>query len=126
MVCNLSDKWLLKIGYEEGQKRSRCAMWRAVILQAILDSVNNSKRTEFRVARVSAIKWIFGNSHDFRAVCGFAECSSAVVQKHAWTFAVRHNASDGIKKIMSRSTSSVFSGVQNNYYANKKMEKFFA
>lgn len=49
------------------------AMFRAVIMQALLDSVNNSKRTEDRIAKQEALEWFDIDSNDFVTVCQFAD-----------------------------------------------------
>lgn len=48
---------------------SQRALWRAVILQAIIDILNTSNRTEHKIAKLEAKKWIFTDNEDFKYVC---------------------------------------------------------
>ncbi len=48
------------------------ALWRAVILQAIIDLLNESSRTENKIAKIEAKKWFFTNNDDFEYVCFMA------------------------------------------------------
>ncbi len=52
------------------------ALFRAVILQAIIDAVNNSKRTEDMVAKKSALEWLNLYNEDFLTVCDLAKMSA--------------------------------------------------
>jgi len=55
------------------QHSPEVALFRGVILQAVLDSRNHSKRTEDTVAKRNAIKWFNVESKDFLIVCDYAE-----------------------------------------------------
>lgn len=59
------------------------ALWRAVILQSVLDIVNNSSRTEEKIARRAAHSWLFDNYDDFITVCNIAEYSPDYVRRKA-------------------------------------------
>ena len=66
------------------------ALFRAVIMQALLDSVNNSKRTEDKIAKKQAIEWFNIDNSDFRTVCQLAQLN------YKWVFnqsivAISHN-----------------------------------
>ena len=49
------------------------SMWRAVILQAILDSITQSRRQENIQARKHAVKWLNAKNPTFIIACGFAQ-----------------------------------------------------
>lgn len=51
-------------------------LWIDVIIQAIFDSTNTSKKTHDKVARTEAIRWLKGQSHDFRTVCELADINA--------------------------------------------------
>ncbi len=53
-------------------KIKEVALWRAVILQAIQDLLTESKRTEEKNARNSALCWLDINNKDFIIVCYLA------------------------------------------------------
>ena len=53
-------------------KSSNKALWRAVILQSIIDILNNSSRTENKIAKLEAKKWIFSDDEDFQYACQMA------------------------------------------------------
>lgn len=45
------------------------ALWRAVIVQALMDASSNSKKKENIQAKEEALIWLRGNSKDFATVC---------------------------------------------------------
>jgi len=47
-------------------------LWRAVILQAIIDILNNSSRTENKIAKIEAKQWVFQDNEDFVQICHLA------------------------------------------------------
>lgn len=49
------------------------ALWQSVIMQAVLDTMNNSKRTSEKVAKNASISWFSMENHDFLEVCTMAE-----------------------------------------------------
>jgi hypothetical protein len=51
------------------------ALWRAVILQAIIDARTHSLAPEAVAAKHSAINWLRLGNQSFRAVCDLADCS---------------------------------------------------
>jgi hypothetical protein len=51
--------------YEQG-------MWRAVIVQALMDASSNSAKKENLQAKQEALVWLRGNSADFATVCYYA------------------------------------------------------
>ena len=58
------------------------ALWRAVILQAILDRLTQSKRGEDIKARKDAKKWMNVNNNEFLVVCNLARLNPEdVIQK---------------------------------------------
>ena len=59
------------------------SMWKAVILQAIIDSTSNYKRMENKLERIKAASWLNDFSEDFINVCHFAGYSPLSVQSKA-------------------------------------------
>jgi hypothetical protein len=57
------------------------ALWRAVILQAIIDIINESSRTESKVAKIEAKKWVFIDNEDFDNVCLMAGYKKDYIRK---------------------------------------------
>jgi hypothetical protein len=65
------------------------AIWKAVIMQAVLDIVNTSKRTEHKVAKENAINWFDVRNINFVTVCHYARLEPEwVVKKIA--FAIKN------------------------------------
>ncbi len=69
------------------------ALWRAVILQSILDRLTQSKRGSDIRARKNAKNWMNIENEDFLAVCAFAQlepdfvlrkANSALVNQSNW------------------------------------------
>lgn len=52
--------------------QAEVALFRAIILQAIIDRVSNSKRTEDKVAKADALNWFNIKDNDFQLVCHLA------------------------------------------------------
>jgi glutamate-1-semialdehyde aminotransferase len=48
---------------------SQQAMWRAVIVQALMDAASQSKKPEAEISRREAMVWLRGKSADFKEVC---------------------------------------------------------
>lgn len=63
--------------------RKEVAMWRAVIMQALLDCVNMSKRTEDKVAKNQALRWFSMQNENFLMVCEFAHLDPSQVLRKA-------------------------------------------
>jgi len=62
--------------------RNIVSLFRAVIMQSLIDIVSNSKRTEDKLAKRDAIDWMQINNPDFNTVCLFANLSPKwVLQK---------------------------------------------
>ncbi|QED23443.1 hypothetical protein [Candidatus Deianiraea vastatrix] len=61
--------------------RSDVSLWRAVVMQAIVDCYTLSKRTENQNARLEAIKWISSGNRDFLKVCQYADLDPYYVIK---------------------------------------------
>lgn len=59
------------------------ALWRAVILQAVLDASTRSKKPEMKRIKAKAIEWIDSSNPDFLQVCEFANYSHEYVLKKA-------------------------------------------
>lgn len=48
-------------------------LWRAVILQVLLDAKNEATKREFRQAKKEAIYWIDNRGRDFTLICELAD-----------------------------------------------------
>ncbi|MBL0726032.1 MAG: hypothetical protein JJW01_03705 [Alphaproteobacteria bacterium] len=48
-------------------------LFRAIIMQALIDCVNHSKRTEDKLAKQQALEWFREDNTDFILVCQFAQ-----------------------------------------------------
>lgn len=59
------------------------ALWRAVILQSILDRLTQSKRGSDIRARKNAKNWMNIKNEDFLAVCAFAQLEPDFVLRKA-------------------------------------------
>jgi hypothetical protein len=57
------------------------SLWRAVILQTIIDILNNSSRTENKIAKIEAKQWVFYDNDDFKQVCNLAGYNIKYVRK---------------------------------------------
>lgn len=67
------------------------ALWRAVIMQAILDSVNNSSRTEEKLAKSQSYSWLTNISEDLIIVCSMAEYTASYIKKKSLEIISKHN-----------------------------------
>jgi hypothetical protein len=52
-----------------------CALWKAVIMQAVLDVMSNSKRASEILAKNTARDWLSEKNANFIKVCGYAGLS---------------------------------------------------
>lgn len=69
----------------ENSNNECISLWRAVILQAIMDLISNNKaRAECRIAKEEAHSWLTKNSTDFRTVCNLARFNTQYIQKKAY------------------------------------------
>lgn len=57
------------------------AMWRAVIVQALMDAACGSQKYEAQQARQEALVWLRGTSQDFATVCYYAGFEPEFVRK---------------------------------------------
>lgn len=69
------------MNYNEHKHTYEVSLWRAVILQTILDCLTQSKRTENIKARREAISWFNSENKDFSVVCQFADLEPSFVLK---------------------------------------------
>ena len=65
------------------QRGGEQALWRAVILQAILDACSNSGRTEDQLAKRDAKEWLLSNSNDFKQVAHLAGMAPDYARRRA-------------------------------------------
>lgn len=70
--------------------RAEQAMWRAVILQAMVDAVSKSSKPETVRARKAALTWLAGDSDDFVQVCEQAGWHADYVRKRVYEALSRH------------------------------------
>jgi len=59
------------------------ALWRAVLVQALLDAKNPSKKTAIKLYHEQAEDWLFGNGCDFNFVCMMADLEPGKVKWQA-------------------------------------------
>ncbi|ABD44601.1 hypothetical protein ECHHL_0332 [Ehrlichia chaffeensis str. Heartland] len=59
------------------------SMWKAVILQAIIDSTSNYRRMENKLEKIKATNWLNDFSRDFITVCHFAGYNPLSVRNKA-------------------------------------------
>jgi hypothetical protein len=52
--------------------KGEIALWRAVIVQALMDAASQSNKQEMRYDKSQALCWLSGVSEDFRTVCDLA------------------------------------------------------
>lgn len=71
-VCNRSGGSVY-YSNETEHRQGEVSMWRAVILQAVLDAKSKSRRKKFVEAKEEALKWIFEENDGFREVCLLAD-----------------------------------------------------
>ena len=63
------------------KKSGEMALWKAVIMQSVLDVVNNSSRAAEILAKKTAIDWLNINNSSFIKVCGYADLNPEWVLK---------------------------------------------
>lgn len=57
------------------------SLWKAVILQALLDAGSNSSTKYMVKAKREALQWLFGNSIDFEDVCCMCDLDPRYVRR---------------------------------------------
>ncbi len=61
------------------------ALWRAVVVQALMDASSMSKKAEMQQYRREAQVWLRGNSENFLTVCHYAgfdpECTREMIKQ---------------------------------------------
>lgn len=65
----------------EEEKANEKSLWKAVIMQAVLDIMNSSARTENIVAKQEAISWFSLRNPNFLKVCEYADLNAKWVLK---------------------------------------------
>lgn len=63
--------------------RGETSLWVAVISQAIVDGLSNSRNPEAQYHKHEAIRWLTGGSKDFTLVCYFADMDPDYVRRKA-------------------------------------------
>jgi hypothetical protein len=75
------DEYFIEETHEDKPTDPCTALWRAVIMQALIDAGNNFKRAEYKNYKAQAISWLSGNSDDFLEVCMLADMEPDYVKK---------------------------------------------
>jgi hypothetical protein len=75
------EKEGISVDDENSYLTTNRSLWRAVILQSIIDIVNNSSRTENKIAKIEAKQWVFKENEDFYEVCNLAGYNAKYVRK---------------------------------------------
>lgn len=75
---------------EKIESHNERSLWRAVILQAIIDSLSNCKRTEHVLEREKARRWFAEMGENFIMVCTMAGYNPKYVQKKAQDFIAKN------------------------------------
>jgi|GEM_PF-2402959 len=60
-----------------------CALWKAVITQALIDAASNSKKRIDRLNKIRSIEWLREGGEDFVEVCNMANLDPQYVQRKA-------------------------------------------
>lgn len=63
--------------------RRHTALWKGVIMQALVDLASRSKKKMAKINRIKSIMWINLNSEDFKTACAYAELDPKYVHKKA-------------------------------------------
>ncbi len=72
----------IKLNNQLAENMKCTELWKAVILQAILDIKNNGNKVMDRVNRAKAILWINPNKKDFINACQMAEINPQRVYEY--------------------------------------------
>jgi len=59
------------------------SIWRAVITQALMDAVSQSRKSEARRTRSDALNWLLCDSADFESVCDNAGFDPGYIRRRA-------------------------------------------
>lgn len=63
--------------------RGEVALWRAVIVQALMDAASASGKQEMQQSKQEAIRWLLRGGEDFSIVCEMAEMNPERVREQA-------------------------------------------
>lgn len=77
------NKEMLSIMDQDCDQENSCSelgMWRAVIAQALMDASSNSRKSRAKLLKVTALRWLKGDSKDFQDVCILAEMDESYVR----------------------------------------------
>ena len=84
-----NENEILNICYEheeDQENQSMLNLWRAVISQAIIDAVSNSRKKKNILYKKRAITWIDAADNNFRDVCDLANLDYDEVRKRIIAF----------------------------------------
>ncbi len=82
-------------------------LFKAVIMQHIIDCTNTSNNNESRRLEIEAKTWLFGNSRDFSTVCDFAKSTPWEVQKIAKEAIKMHSGSSNRTEMKNNKNQSL-------------------
>ncbi|CAL7961523.1 hypothetical protein MIDIC_20068 [Alphaproteobacteria bacterium] len=60
-------------------------LWKAVIMQALVDAASNSKKKQVKANKLRALRWLKGDSDDFVTVCMLANMNPNHVKQQVRT-----------------------------------------
>ena len=98
-------------------------LWRAVILQAILDLKNNGHKVMDKVNRIKAILWINLNRKDFIDVCQMANMNPQSVYNYKLKILQKTKEILPFMKIETRKLKDLIPSKYNPRKATKQQEK---
>ena len=108
------------------------ALWKAVILQSIIDIINSACRTENKIAKIEAKQWVFTDNEDFKQVCHLAGYTVPYVRKKIMEIMRQNmiskiiiNKSHKEDKFMSFIRDNpTFENILNDFLYEKKIRNF--
>ena len=103
---------------EDDDNRSYIALWRAVIMQAMLDIASMSSRTEDKLEKYRSISWIMNDNEDFNLVCRLANYDPKYVRNRAFQVI---KSSAGRKKTLSTKKIRVRNAQKNTLNLKEKI-----
>lgn len=70
-------------GPESTEEKRIRGLWRAVIMQMLVDASNNSKKKQYKLYKTRALEWLKGDNADFFTVCALADMDPEYVKYQA-------------------------------------------
>lgn len=117
----------ISVNDENSYLTTNRSLWRAVILQSIIDILNNSSRTENKIAKIEAKQWMFKDNDDFHEVCNLAGYNARYVRKKVMEIMRQNLVSKIIINKMYKDKEEKFSLNINNLSASESHhDQFFS